>query len=232
LLALPVAVFGTVLSFWSVTMFGTVVRAILFTFLGAGVFLFGGGMMLRIGRETRLLQGFCRRLMVEFQLLPYDFISSHWIIAAVSFIGLSLLLVLLLRQSYVHCRREPSPGVIIKCSLILVISLFLPLWLSSDIRSSSSFMSPEIWSLEHNLGEAISKLPSSIKEDAVGKPKPVSLEEIDRTGILHPETRRWLRGTSIRIIRTGPANPFYGRPTALVGVTFPNGRHFETVILW
>jgi hypothetical protein len=229
LLALPVAVFGTVLSFWSVTMFGTVVRAILFTFLGAGVFLFGGGMMLRIGRETYLFQGFCSWLMVEFQLPPYDFISSRWIIAAGWFIGLSLLLVLLLRQSYVHCRREPSPGVIIRCSLILVVSLCLPLWLSSDISYSSSEMSPEIASLRNNLGEAILKLPASINEDAIGKSKPVSLEEIDRTGMLHPETRRWLRGASIRIDQRFSYSP-QSRPFIWVGVIFPNGRRFQTYV--
>jgi hypothetical protein len=226
--ALLIAVYGTVLSFWSVTMFGTVVRAILFTFLGAGVFLSGGSMMLRIGRETRLFEGFCRWLMVEFQLSPYDFISSRWIIAAGWFIGLSLSLVLLLRQSYVHCRREPSPGVIIRCSLILLISLFLPLWLSSDISRSSSLTSPEIWSLGNNLSKAISKLPASIKEDAIGKPKPVSLEEIDRTGMLNPETRRWLRGASIWISQPVAANSARSRSFIWVRITFPNGRHFDT----
>jgi hypothetical protein len=205
-----------------------VVRAILFTFLGAGVFLSGGGMMLRIGRETRLFEGFCRWLMVEFQLSPYDFISSRWIIAVGWFIGLSLSLVLLLRQSYVHCRREPSPGVIIRCSLILLISLFLPLWLSSDISRSSSLTSPEIWSLGNNLSKAISKLPASIKEDAIGKPKPVSLEVIDRTGMLNPETRRWLRGASIWISQPVAPNSARSRPFIWVRITFPNGRHFDT----
>jgi hypothetical protein len=225
--ALLAAVYGTVLSFWSVTMFGSVVRAILFTFLGAGFFLFGSGVMLQIGHKTFLSQWFCRWLMVEYQLPPYDFIFSNWILAAGWFIGLSLLLALLLRQSYVHCRREPSPGVIIRCSLILVISLFLPLWLSSDITYSSSFWSPEIRSLRDNLGAAISKLPSSIKkEDAMEKSKPVSFEEIDRTGLLSHETRRWLRGASIRI------KPFahspQRHPWVWVEVIFPNGRHFET----
>ena len=235
LLALPVAVFGTVLSFWSVTMFGTVVRAILFTFLGAGVFLFGGGMMLQIGREIRLLQGFCRWLIVEFQLPPYDFVESNWIIAAGWFIGLSLLLVLLLRQSYEHCRREPSPGVITRCSLLLVISLFLPLWLSFDISYSSSFMSPEIASLSNNLGEAISKLPATVREDAAEKSRPVSFEEIDRTGVLSPGTRRWLRGASIRILNVQPIHSNSAPDRFYVwmgGVTFPNGRYFLTGGSW
>jgi hypothetical protein len=186
--------------------------------------------MLRIGQEIRLLQGFCSWLMVEFQLSPYDFFSNtNRIIAAGSFLGLFLLLALLLRQSYVHCRREPSLRVIIKCSLILVISLFLPLWLSSDISRSSSFMSPEIWSLENNLGKAISKLPASVKEDAIKNSKPVSLEEIDRTGMLHPETRRWLRGASIRIDQRFSYSP-KSRPFIWVGVIFPNGRRFQTFV--
>jgi hypothetical protein len=231
LLVLLAAVFGTVLSFWSVTMFGTVVRAILFTFLGAGVFLFGGGMMLRIGRETYLFQGFCSWLMAEFQLPPYDFFSNR-IIAAGWFIGLALLLVSLLRQSYAHCRREPSSGVVIRCSLILVISFFLPLWLSSDISYSSSYWSPKIASLGNNLGEAISKLPASIKKDAVEKSRPVSFEEIDGTGILHPETRSWLRGASIRINQPVAVSSARGRLYVLVEVTFPNGLHFRTVISW
>jgi hypothetical protein len=229
LLALSAAICGTVLSFWSVTMFGTVVRAILFTFLGAGVFLFGGGMMLRIGRETLLFTGFYRWLMVEFQLPPHYPFSS-WIIVAGSFIGLSLLLVLLLRQSYMHCRREPSRGVIIRCSLILVLALFLPIWLSSDISYSCSYMSPEIYSLSNNLGEAISKLPASIKEDAVEKSRPVSLEEIDGTGMLSPETGRWLRGASIRIMHPVAAYSAQGRTFVHVEVTFPNGRYLDTAL--
>ena len=228
--ALLAAVYVTVLSFWSVTMFGAVVRAIVFTLLGLGVFLFGGGMMLRLGRETRLLQGFCRWIMVEFQLPPYDFIFSKWIITAGAFIGFSLLLILILRQSYVHCRCEPSPGAIVRCSLILVLAFFLPLWLSSDISYSSSLLSPKIGSLRNNLGEAISKLPASIQEDAIGKSRPVSLEEIDRTGMLYPETRRWLRGASIRVRQLVAAKTARSRPFAWfwVEITFPNGRYFET----
>jgi hypothetical protein len=199
--------------------------------LGAGIFLSGSTLMLTIGRETRVFQGFCSWLIVEFQLPPFDFFSNR-ILAAGWVLGLSLLLVLLLRQSFVYCRREPSRRVTIRCSLILVISLFLPLWLSSDISSSSSFMSPEIRSLRDNLGEAILKLPASVKADAMEKSRPVSFEEIDRTGMLKPETRRWLRGTSIRIVQPAAASSSHSRLLVRVGVTFPNGRYFKTDIPW
>jgi hypothetical protein len=227
-IALLAAVCSTVLSFWSVTMFGAVVRAVLFALLGAAVFLFGGSMMLRIGSETGLLQGFYSWLIVEFQLPPYGF-ASNWIIAAGWFVGLSLLLVLLLRQSYVHCRREPSPGAIIRCSLILVIALFLPLWLSSDL--AYSFWSPEIRSLRDNLGEAILKLPASIKEEAIEKSNPVSIKEIESTNMLRSETRRWLRGASVQIGQPFALSP-QSHPVVQIGVAFPNGRRFETVIPW
>ena len=210
-------------------MLGTVVRAVLFTLLGAGVFFFGGTMMLGLGEETRLMQGFCTWLVVELQLLPFDF-SSNRIIAAGSVIGLSLLLVLLLRQSYVHCRREPSLGVIVKCSLILVISLLVPLWLGSDF--TSSFRSPAVQNLVENLGWAASKLPAAYKERAIGKSISVSLEEIDKTGVLNPETRRWLRGASIQIIQPVAANSGRSRPFVQVGVRFPSGRYFETATPW
>jgi len=224
-LALLVAVFSTILSFWSVTMFGTVVRAVLFTFLGSGVLFIGGNIMLRISQETFLFQEFWNWLIVEFQLLPY-YPFLRWADVGGWFIGLSLLLVLLLRQSYVHCRCEPSRGVIIRCSLILVISLFLPLWLSS--ASTHSFYQ-ETWLLDGNLGEAILKLPTSVKEDAIEKSKPVSLEEIDRTGMLHPETRRWLRGTTLRI---AGSRVLYNNPAQTlfwVRITFPDGRDYDTV---
>ena len=228
LLALPVAVFATLLSFWSVTMFSTVVRAVLFTFLGAGILLSGSAMALLIGRETFLFQGVWKWLIVEFQLSPYHYFSDR-IIAAGWLIGLTLLLVSLLRQSYVHCRREPSGRIILKCSLVLVISLLLPLWMSADIsRSSSSFWSPEIQSLTDNLEEAIAELPASVKEDAFEEYRPVSIEELDGTGILSPETRRWLRGSYVRIyvhhVASAP-----GRTYVWVEVTFPNGRNFVTI---
>jgi hypothetical protein len=226
---LLVAVYATVLSFWAVTMLGTVIRAVLFSLLGAGVLFFGGTMMLGIGDETRLLQGFCTWLVVEFQLLPYDFYSNK-VIAAGTVVGMSLLLVLFLRQSYVHCRREPSLGVTVKCSLILVISLFVPLWLGSDI--ASSFRSPAISSLVENLGKAVSGLPADFKERAIGKSTPVSLDDIDKKGTLKPETRRWLRGTSIQIIQPVAANSGRSRPYVQVGVRFPSGRYFETAIPW
>jgi hypothetical protein len=129
----------------------------------------------------------------------------------------------------VHCRREPSQRVIIRCSLVLAISLFLPLWLSSDI--TSSFWSPEIMSLRDNLGVAISKLPASVKEDAIERSQSVSIEEIDRTGMLYPQTRRWLRGASIRIDQPFSYSP-QSRPLVGIGVVFPKGRYFETVIPW
>jgi hypothetical protein len=243
-LFLLAAVCGTVISFWSVTMFGTVVRAVLFTFLGSGALLFGGGLVVSIGRETRLLQGICSWLIIEFQLLPYYFFSD-WINVAGLYIGSSLLLVLLLRQSYVHCRREPSRRVIFKCSLILVISLFLPLWLSSDISSSASYMSPKIAALYNNLRETTSKLPAFIKEDvmyearlesfddAVKKAKPISIEEIDRTVVLSPETRRWLRGTTLRFIGPPVASKFSQTGFFVwVNVTFPDGRNFLVSTGW
>lgn len=239
LLVLLAALFCTIFSYWSVTLFGTVVRAVLFTFLGAVIFLFGTTLALLIGRETLFFRGICRWFIVEFQLLPYyysdyffsvrDYFSDR-IIAVGWLIGLTLLLVFLLRQSYVHCRREPSRRVILKCSLILVISLLLPLWISADISSSSSYLSPEIRSLTNNLGEAITKLPASVKEDAVEKSRTISFEEIDGTGILSPETRRWLRGASIRILRIQPISSISGpdRFHILVEVTFPNGRNYIT----
>jgi hypothetical protein len=233
LLALPVAVFAALLSFWSVTMFGTVARAVLFTFLGTGILLFGGSVMMQIGRETFLFQGFFSWLMVEFQLPPYDYFLSGWIRKAGLCTGLSLLLALLLRQSYVYFRCEPSRRVIARCSLILVISLFLPLWLSSDISYSISYLSPEIAALENNLGEAVSTLPPSIKKDAMEKSRPVSFEEINRTGVLSPDARRWLRGTSIIVYISPVASKwtsFHFR--AWVRVTFPNGRYFVTNSLW
>jgi hypothetical protein len=222
---LLVAVYATVLSFWAVTMLGNVVRAVLFSLLGAGVLFFGGTMMLGLGQEHRLLQGFSHWLVVEFQFLSYD-LQSNRIIAASAFVGLTLLLILLLRQSYAHCRREPSLGVIIKCSISLIVSLFLPLWLGADI--TSSFRSPAINALAENLGEAVSKLPSALKETAIGKSTPVSLEEIDKTGFLNSDTKRWLRGTSIQIVQPVAANSGRGRPFVQVGVRFPSGRYFET----
>jgi hypothetical protein len=247
LLALLAAVCCTVLSFWSVIMFGSVVRAVLFTFLGALVLLAGGSMMSSIGRETGLLQGFFSWLIVTFQLSinhgffnSLSYMSYHEI---GSFIGLALLMVSLLRQSYVHCRREPSRRVILRDSLILVLSLFLPLWLSSDILSSSGRV---IWSLNRNLGEAVSKLPPSVKEDVVGiiawpdslkdgaeKAKPVSIEEIDGTGVLLPETRRWLRGATLKVIRPRFADNYAQiRSYVLVIVNFPDGRNFITSSPW
>ena len=238
LLALPIAVFATVLSFWSVAMFGTVVRAILFTFLGAGIFIFGGIMMLILGRETLLFQWVWRWLIVEYQLQPY-YRSSDWIHTAGMYIGLSLLLVLLLRQSYVHCRREPSRPVIVRCSLVLIISLFLPLWMSSDIISSCTSSPPKIRALTDNLGEAIFELPAAIKEDvllktkvgslgeAMKKAKPISIEEIDRASRLTPETRRWLRGTTLQftgLLSTGNY--------VFIVVTFPDGRNFLFFAPW
>ena len=230
LFALLAAVYGTVLSFWAVVMFGTAIRAVLFAMAGACVLLFGGAMMSRIGREVQLLQGLSKWLIVEFQLPPYDSFSNP-ILAAGTLIGLCLLLVLLLRQSYVHCRREPSPRVVVRCSLILLVALFLPLWLSSDISFSSSLWSYEVSSLSQDLGLAVSRLPASIKEDAIEKSRQVSLEELDRTGMLHAETRRWLRGASVRTIPVVGAYPSRGRPIVRVGVSFPNGRYFETVAL-
>jgi hypothetical protein len=221
-----------------VTLFGTVVRAVLFTFLGAGIFLSCTTIVLLIGRETLLFRGICRWFIVEFQLLPYYFFSGT-IIEVGWFIGLSLLLVLLLRQSYMHCRRQPSRKVIVRCSLILVISLFLPLWLSSDISSSSSFMSPEIKSLYDNLREAILKLPDAVKNDVLlktkvdswdearEKAKPISIEEIDRMGMLTPETRRWLRGTTLQF--TGLLST--GHNVSII-VTFPDGRDFFFIAPW
>jgi hypothetical protein len=74
-------------------------------------------------------------------------------------------------------------------------------------------------------------LPTSIKEDAVEKSRPVSFVEIDGTGVLYPETRRWLRGASIRINQPIIYSP-QDRPLVLVMVTFPNGRHFGTSFYW
>ena len=232
LLVLLIAVFCTALSFWSVTMFGTVVRAVLFTFLGAVVLLTGGGMMLSLGSQTTLFRGLCHWFIVEFQL-PLHAPFLYWIEAAGTFIGFSLLIVLLLRQSYVHCRREPSRKVLVRCSLVLVVSLFLPLWLSHDISSSCSYYSPDIMSLQRNLQEALLELPASIEKDAVEKSRPVSFEEIDGTGILNPDTRRWLRGASIRVVSVQRAviNSDPGRFYIWFEVTFPNGRYFGTGIL-
>ncbi len=244
LLALLAAVCCPLLSFWAVTMFGTVVRAVLFTFLGAVALLLGGGMMERIGLETRLFQGFISWLIVKFQLaLNYNTLNYLSYYEVGSFIGLSLLLALLLRQSYVHRRREPSRKVIAGCSMILVITLFLPIWLNSDIYHSTG---QAMWSLDRNLGEAVSKLPLSVKKDVAGtmsgqvsfndameKAKPVSMEEIDKTGVLLPETRRWLRGATLRMVRPRFADNYaQTRSNVSVIVTFPNRRNFYTTATW
>jgi hypothetical protein len=244
LLALLAAVCCPVLSYWAVTMFGTVVRAVLFTFLGAVVLLIGGGMMERIGLEPRLFPGFFSWLIVKFQLtLNYNTLNYLDYYEVGSFIGLSLLLGLLLRQSYVHCRREPSRKVIAGCSMILVIALFLPIWLNSDINHSAG---QAMWSLDRNLGEAVSKLPQSVKENVVElmdgkvsfinatkKAKPVSIEEIDRTGVLLPETRRWLRGATIKMLRPRWADNYdQMRSYVAIFVTFPDGRNFYTNARW
>jgi hypothetical protein len=244
LLALLAAVCCPVLSFWAVTMSGTVVRAVLFTFLGAVFLLTGGSMVERIGWEIQLSQGFFSWLIIKFQL-SRNFISFTYFIYDVvgPFIGLSLLLVLLLCQSYVHRRREPSRRVITRCSLILVISLFLPVWMSCDIYDSSELA---ILSLDRNLGEAVSKLPLSIKEDVVGlmtgqdsykdaieKAEPVPMEEIDKTDVLLPETKRWLRGATLKMIRPRYADSYaQTRSDVWLIVTFPDGRNFTTRSRW
>ena len=127
--------------------------------------------------------------------------------------------------------------------MILVIALFLPIWQSSDISNS---FGQAIWSLNHNLDEAVSKLPLSIKKDVVGimagpvsfkdateKAKPVSMEEIDKTGVLLPETRRWLRGATLRMVRPRFADNYaQTRSYVFVTVTFPDGRNFTTSCRW
>jgi hypothetical protein len=93
---------------------------------------------------------------------------------------------------------------------------------------NASFRSRAINGLAENLGQAVSKLPSAIKETAVGILAPVPLEEIDKTGFLDADTKRWLRGAHIKIVQPVAANSGRNIPFLQVGVTFPSGRYFET----
>ena len=122
--------------FWAVTMFGTVVRSVLVTFLGAGIILFGGGVVMQIGHKTFLFQGLFRWLLVEFQLTPYNYyIFSDWVTKAGLYIGSSLLLVLLLLLlrlvpklatstllSYLTVGRQRPKQKLISTEALLVLS--------------------------------------------------------------------------------------------------------------
>jgi len=224
---LLVAGYTTMLSFWAVTMLGTAIRAVLFTLVGAGTLFFGSLFLLGIGAETHIQIGLCTWIMVTYQFNPHHFASNDPnIMGAV--VGTSILLVLLLRQSYVHCRREPSRAVIFKCSLVLMVSLFLPLWWGADLTNSFQSLrsSPPV---QHLLA-AVRQLPAVTRGDVPSEPMQVTVEQLAQTGMLDAETARWLRNARIHIVRPVFANSTRKQPFIQVGVTFRKGQYFETAI--
>ena len=66
LLTVMIAVCGTALSYWAATMFGSVVRAFLFSFIGAAFLLFcaAGMMSLLAWRGSGLFHGVCRWILI------------------------------------------------------------------------------------------------------------------------------------------------------------------------
>lgn len=221
---LVVAGGATLLSFWSVTMSGTTIRAVLFSLLGAGVLLFGGVLMHQLGFETQMQGALGTWIMVQFQLSPQAGDLGE-IESLGSVIGFVLLFGALLRQGYAHCRREPSRGVIIRSSLVLLASLFLPVWWSSDLANSSrSWSAP---ALTEHLRSSIMETPMARQVSASGESAVVSLEDLDRTGILDLQTRRWLRGASILVSTPIAPGPYHRNSILVAVVTFPNGKVFR-----
>jgi hypothetical protein len=215
---------ATLLSFWSVTMLGTTIRAVLFSILGSGVLLFGGVLIHQLGFETCLQRAFGIWIMVQLQLSP-DAVYFSEIELMGSVIGFVLLSAVLLRQGYAHCRREPSRGVIIRSSLVLLASLFLPVWWSADFTNSIRSHSALV--LTHHLRSSIMETPIARQVSAMGGAAAVSLGELDRTGMLDAPTRRWLRGANIMISGSAPAGSHQRNSLLLARVTFPNGNVFQ-----
>jgi len=216
---------ATLLSFWSVTMFGTTIRAVLFSILGSGVLLFGGVLIHQLGFETCLQRAFGIWIMVQLQLSP-DAVYLGEIEFMGSVIGFVLLSAVLLRQGYAHCRREPSRGVIIRSSLVLLASLFLPVWWSADFTNSLRAYSAPV--LTGHLRSSITESPTGRKVSATGESAVISLEELDQTGMLDAATLRWLRGANVMVSASSvPSNANRVNSLLLAVVTFPNGKVFR-----
>ena len=143
------------------------------------------------------------------------------------FLVFAVIAMVALAQSLFHSRRAVTGTAIFGKSLsILAGSAFLVSAGCADFLTSAVRLSSFSW-LQWELSNGVRSLhlnSANLASDGVWR---INSQEIERTGNLSPQTRAWLKNSSIVVT---PMQSKLPTPTEfVVSVTFPNGKTYTFI---
>jgi hypothetical protein len=222
---------GFVICFWAASLFGHTVRAV----VASGVVV-GGLLMLvpavdTIARRLPLGSELLTSFMVRYQLPPDALhppgLSARWFEPAVMLTVLGIASVLVFRQSLTAFRRidvgrRGIAKYAVQLAAAVAVMMFIPVQYFSAV--SAQYRSSPVRELTAALAEVTGPLTASLGR----APEQVTVEELESTGLVSPETSRWLAGSRIALRQTMRDTARRNRVYLVADVTFPNGRTFRT----
>lgn len=221
-----------VISFWSATLFGHTVRAAVAVGVFVLVLWMGGVLATLIAQRWGIGEDLMTYLMVANQWSPEDFLpgtaTMRRMMEAGAFASGAAFVVLALRQSLVAFRTaQVDHRRIVRYGLLLVVVMMLSTFIPAAYLTAagSRYQSQPVRELQAALQQT-----SVASLAANGRiPDSVEMSEIDATGLLSEDARRWLRGSRI-VLR--PSVTFYRpggeeRRQVLADVHLPNDRRFR-----
>jgi hypothetical protein len=232
------------LSFWASTFFSATIRAALATVLGVGVIGAAGAFAAWCGGQFDGLQKpLVKAMVVQFQLPPDFFSKNSLPFMIVS--GALLVGGLALLQSVRRYRNSSDQGSLIKNAAALLLLLIGLVFIGADFQLSAERRPAQVLEADLNslLAGIVNRDPELVKTGAS-----LHNSDLEATGALDDELKRWLRNATIKLSSAPPpmelleAKPekynrefaeryglrLFGNRLVQFEVLFPNGSSFNS----
>jgi hypothetical protein len=213
-----------VLGFWAGTLMENAVQALLAAIVALAVI--AGSIAVGSYAELGLQAGLLQIVLSRFQLPP-DFFSRAGLDEYALLLMGAVVIDVALAQSLIRFRRAQAGGKgLVRIFLPLAIAAFLSSAWRADLFTSSDRLASFSW-LRWELANALRSLHLNSSNLWSDRAWHVTSQELEGTGNLSPQARRWLKNSSVTVT-AGKSRP--PAPTTYqVGIRFLNGRTYEFV---